>query len=261
MRGLEDSHYTAICLLFSTQEVTMRSPTVNPLQVFSALLLCILPHKAVGNTTDKNVAYGEPQRGVVIFLFILFAILILVLVYLYKRLNRETDGQYTIRQLIYGKGGVRERVQNGVTAIESRLGVRLRPRKAEDIEGGEEDDDREEEEREQERASGKDADSLAEEEQHQDGDSSDDYSSLEGVDLRERRKLHENAEVKVVSEGEKTEEKGECKEEKKQEKDTGGEEKNSETGAAAGGLLADLKDFSGSAIWAEEKKEGDMTPL
>ncbi|XP_036407824.1 protein pxr1 isoform X2 [Megalops cyprinoides] len=237
----------------------MRSPTVNPLQVFSALLLCILPHKAVGGQSDE-VVYGEPQRGIVIFLFILLALLILLLVYLYKRLNRETDGQYTVRQLVYGKGGVRERVQNGVTAIENRLGVRLRPRKAEDIEGGEEDDDREEEERERERASRKDEDSLAEEEQQQDEDSSD-YSSLEGVDLRERKQLQENAEVKVVSEGEKAEEKGECKKEKEEEKGTGGEEKNSETGAAAGGLLADLKDFSGSAIWAEEQKEGDVTLL
>ncbi|KAJ8416479.1 hypothetical protein AAFF_G00357670 [Aldrovandia affinis] len=192
----------------------------------------------------------------VVVLFLFLTLIILALVYTYKRLNRETDGEYTLTRLINGQGGARERVQNAVSVVESRLGIQLRQRKRGDIEGGE--GDEEEEDREQERVSEKNAESLAED--AQDEDSSDDYSSLEGCDLREKKRLQGGSEKSKegnrVSVGKKDEEKVEMTREKKEEKVMEGEE-NCQGGGVGGGLLADLKEFSGSAIWAEEKSAGE----
>lgn len=175
----------------------------------------------------------------VIFLIFLLAILTVALIYLYKKLNRETDGKYTVHELVYGEDGARQRLQNGVQALESLLGIRLWPRKREAAEG--EDVEEQREEREEDRVEvpdieqGHEHDEMSLDKKAEEEDSSDDYSSMEGVDLREKAKLKENME-----EGEKEEE----------EREGGG----AGSGVAAG-LLVDLKQFSGSANWQEEKVE------
>ncbi|KAI1883504.1 hypothetical protein AGOR_G00232190 [Albula goreensis] len=183
------------------------------------------------HSTDTKVTknYAEPKIAVVVLLFIILIVLIVALVYFYRRLNQVSDGEYTIDKLINGKDGARERAGNAVRYIENRFGVRLRPRKRGDVEEGEEEEEREEQEQEQEqeRVSEKDAESQVEDDR-QEEDSSDDYSSLEGCDLRERKKLQEGSEKRKegrrANEDKKEEEKEEIKAQQKEEKETEGEE-------------------------------------
>ncbi|KAG9346965.1 hypothetical protein JZ751_005892 [Albula glossodonta] len=259
-----------------TPEVIMKSSTARSLHVFCLSFLCLLAlHVVTGNKNSETQVrvikdYAEPKIAVVVLLFIMLIVLIVALVYFYRRLNQMSDGEYTIDKLINGKDGARERAGNAVRYIENRFGVRLRPRKRGDVEEGEEEEEREEQEREQEqeRVSEKDAESQVEDDR-QEEDSSDDYSSLEGCDLRERKRLQEGSEKRKegrrANEDKKEEEKEEIKAQQKEEKETEGEESR-EGGGATGGLLADLKEFSGSAIWAEERKsdgenDGDVTEL
>ncbi|XP_048825932.1 myelin transcription factor 1-like protein [Brienomyrus brachyistius] len=185
----------------------------------------------------------------VIFLIFLLVILIVALIYLYKKLNREADGKYTVHELIYGEDGARQRLQSGVQALENFLGIQIWPRKREDADGEDVEEQREEHQEDRvevpdiEKCQEHDAKSLDEKAE----EDSDDYSSMEGVDLQERAKLKENKE-----EGEKEEEEGE-----------GG----GTASGVGGGLLVDLKQFSGSVIWQEEAKTEvtvdscDMTAL
>ncbi|KAG5845039.1 hypothetical protein ANANG_G00134590 [Anguilla anguilla] len=204
---------------------------------------------------DKT-AYSNPSTPIVVFLVFLLIFLILALVYFYKRLNRETDGQYTLTKLV---NEAREHAQNAARPIESRLRGLLRRRTDEDEDeerGREEDDEKES----RERVSLKDAENLSEDEQREEADSSDDYSSMEGFQPQEGEPLQRGSEKgkkgKRASQEKKEEKKTEVAEvtdEKKEEKQAEGE-----GGQAGAGLLADLKEISGSAIWAAEgKNEGD----
>ncbi|XP_023665116.1 uncharacterized protein [Paramormyrops kingsleyae] len=182
---------------------------------------------------------SQSSLTTVILLIFLLAILIVALIYLYKKLNRETDDKYTVHELIYGEDGARQRLQNGVQALESSLGIRIWPRKREEAEG--EDVEEQREEHQEDRVEvpdieqGQEHDETSLDKKAEEEDDSDDYSSMEGVDLREKAKLKENME-----EGENEEE----------EREGGGA-----GSGVGGGLLVDLKQFSGSAIWQEEKVE------
>ncbi|XP_035280658.1 uncharacterized protein si:ch211-119e14.1 [Anguilla anguilla] len=207
-------------------------------------------------TEHKPEEYRNPNTPIVVFLVFLLIFLILALVYFYKRLNRETDGQYTLTKLV---NEAREHAQNAARPIESRLRGLLRRRTDEDEDeerGREEDDEKES----RERVSLKDAENLSEDEQREEADSSDDYSSMEGFQPQEGEPLQRGSEKgkkgKRASQEKKEEKKTEVAEvtdEKKEEKQAEGE-----GGQAGAGLLADLKEISGSAIWAAEgKNEGD----
>lgn len=203
-------------------------------------------------------------RNVLIAFFIL-VFLVCLLVSLYMWLNRKTNGQYTVRQLIYGQDGARDRIMSGVRVLEVRLGRRLWPL------GTDEEAIREEEHKNEpsdvERGSeGRESEGEEEDDEREDGgdDSSDDYSSMGGYDLRERAKLtdekeeireHEEKREENMKEKWESKEDGEC-----DEGAVGGEK------SGGGGLLIDLHQFSGSAIWSEDRSEGvrdkdDVTAL
>ncbi|XP_043099660.1 acidic leucine-rich nuclear phosphoprotein 32 family member B [Puntigrus tetrazona] len=194
--------------------------------------------------TDTSVKDNTP---IVITLFFLWIILVLVLLYFYKKLNADTNGQYTVQRMLFAPGGLRDRLRQGVGVVENRLGVHIWPQQRDDEEniGGHDEEDEEGEEED------KQNDSYTEEgeQQEQDddrNDSSDDYSS---VDLRERAKMQA--------------EKKEEKEERKETEAAGEEDKCQEVkDTEKVELLVDLKPFTGSAIWSEENKDGnDLTAL
>ncbi|XP_056115089.1 30 kDa salivary gland allergen Aed a 3 [Rhinichthys klamathensis goyatoka] len=202
----------------------------------------------------------DSTATVLILLFVLI-ILALALVYFYKRLNVDTNGQYTVQNIVFAPGGLRDRLRQGVGVVENRFGVHIWPQPREDEENI---GDSVEEE-----GGGHDKqnDSYTEGEQQENddggGDSSSDYSS---VDLRERAKTQ--ADEKKSEKNEAEEEKKKQKEEEKEEAAEGeehecGEKKNEEKV----GLLVDLTPFSGSAIWSEPEEDkvgnegNDLTAL
>ncbi|XP_057710126.1 uncharacterized protein si:ch211-119e14.1 [Corythoichthys intestinalis] len=63
-----------------------------------------------------------------VLLFAAFLALLVLLVILYKKLNRETDGKYALRRVVYEEGGLRERARRAAAALGTRLGVRPGPR-------------------------------------------------------------------------------------------------------------------------------------
>ncbi|XP_041723882.1 uncharacterized protein si:ch211-119e14.1 [Coregonus clupeaformis] len=191
----------------------------------------------------------------VLTVFFILVFLVCLLVCLYKWLNRQTNGQYTVRQLVYKEDGARDHIMGWVRILEVRLGRRLWPL-GEDEEAVGEEEDRNEE-RDVERGNeGRESEGEEEGDERECGgdDSSDDYSSMEGCDLRERAKLTHEKEEMREREGkreENMEEKWESKEDgESDERAVGGEE------SRGGGLLIDLNQLSGSAIWSEDRSEG-----
>lgn len=241
-------------LAFRSQpNVPFKCQSKQSFQFYSSLL-------GMDNVYDETTS----TRNVLIAFFIL-VFLVCLLVSLYMWLNRKTNGQYTVRQLIYGQDGARDRIMSGVRVLEVRLGRRLWPL------GTDEEAIREEEHKNEpsdvERGSeGRESEGEEEDDEREDGgdDSSDDYSSMGGYDLRERAKLtdekeeireHEEKREENMKEKWESKEDGEC-----DEGAVGGEK------SGGGGLLIDLHQFSGSAIWSEDRSEGvrdkdDVTAL
>ncbi|XP_024290575.1 nuclear polyadenylated RNA-binding protein 3 [Oncorhynchus tshawytscha] len=214
----------------------------------------------MNNVYDKTTSTRK-----VLIAFFLLVFLVCLLVFLYMWLNRKTNGQYTVRQLVYGQDGARDRIMAGVRVLEVRLGCRLWPL------GADEEAIREEEHKNEERdvergSEGRENEGEEEGEEREDrgDDSSDDYSSMEGCDLRERAKLTgEKEEIR-----EREEEREENMEEKWESKEDGESDEGAVGGekSGGGGLLIDLHQFSGSAIWSEDRSEGgrdkdDVTAL
>lgn len=202
-----------------------------------------------------SVEYKTSPRTVLILFFCLIGLIVL-LIFFYKKLNREANGEYTIRSIVYKEGGVRDRVRGAALALGTRLGVQLWPGSNTD-EDGEEMQEVQDEEGQVEEGSSQGNDSegddqeeeeeeSAEEEKGKGGDT-DDISSLEGSEAGEQASLTDQPEAKGRT-GEKVGD---------------GEGKGEASGGA--GLLIDLKQFSGSAIWSEEEsgeaKESDVTAL
>lgn len=185
--------------------------------------------------------------------WILFSILILLialLIFFYKKLNKKTDGQYTIKRMVYKEGGVRDRVRRAALALGGCLGIQLWPR-SDTNDDGEEMQEVNDEEAQVEDGDSQWADTDNEEEQEEgnmETDRKDGNTSVEGTEAGE--------EAKLVDETEPVEKKGE-----KQEVE--GEEQGKAAASGGPGLLIDLKQFSGSAIWSEEEQGevSDITPL
>lgn len=176
---------------------------------------------------------------IVLILFFLLFGLIAMLVFMYKKLNKETNGEYTIRNMVYKEGGVRDRLRGVALALETRLGVQLWPH-----------DDIEMQEVRDEEAQVKIDDSQAREieekdgkaeEEEEDSDTSDEESHLESSEADEEARLNDEPESEEKEKEDKTEGEG-----------SGGTE-----------LLISLNQFSGSAIWSEEKvgEFSEVTPL
>lgn len=208
----------------------------------------------------------RPADTTVMALSFSLIILIVLLVFFYKKLNREANKKYTIRHMVHKQGGVRDRVRGAVLVVETNLGVQLWPRSEDeeeemdecpecqhsdgDVEAGasqpESDGSQTDREDEQEEDSVDHSGSTQEKE--------GDNSSEEGLETGEEdRLMHNKLEVRVEVEDKNVE---------KQEKEV--KEEGNAKASGGTGLLIDLKQFSGSAIWSEEGGEGqggDMTAL
>lgn len=194
----------------------------------------------------------------VLFLFFFLIALLVLLFLLYKKLNRETNGEYTVHRMVYKEGGVRDRMRAAVLTVEGHLGFQLWPHSDNDIENMDGEDDVE---RQEEDENSQASDSGGEDDQENpENDSTDPSNTSEG-------KGGENSSVEDVEEGEHrrlmvaadvTNETSEDTEKKI-------EENKKVEGGEGTGLLIDLKQFSGSAIWSEEdvgdSKGGDLTAL
>ncbi|XP_051576736.1 nucleolar transcription factor 1-B-like [Myxocyprinus asiaticus] len=204
----------------------------------------------MSDTVDSN------STPTVIALLFIWVILVLALVYLYKRLNADTNGQYTVQRVVFAEGGLRDRLRQGVGSVENRFGLHIWPQPHDEeqkVIRGDDGRDEEEDDNDKQNESHANEDEEQEDDDVKD-DSLDDYSS---VDLREKanlRKEDKKSDAEEVEEKEKQNEAAAGEEDKQ-----GEEEKNEEKV----GLLVDLKPFSGSAIWSEENKDGgnDLTAL
>ncbi|XP_061620598.1 uncharacterized protein si:ch211-119e14.1 [Phyllopteryx taeniolatus] len=62
----------------------------------------------------------------IILLFVIFVGLV-VFIILYRKLNRETNGEYTFRRVVYKQGGLRDRARRATAVLETCLRVQLWP--------------------------------------------------------------------------------------------------------------------------------------
>lgn len=177
-------------------------------------------------------------KVVLILLFCLLS-LITLLIFMYKKLNKESNGEYTIRNMVYKDGGVRDQLRGVALTLGTRFGVELWPG-----------DNLEMQEVRDEEAQVQEGDSQVSEREEKDGkaenkdsNSSDDESNLEDLEAGEAARLTDEPER-----GEKGEEREET---------LGGE------GSGGAELLINLNQFSGSAIWSEEQvgEFSEVTPL
>uniref|UniRef100_A0A3B3YP45 Uncharacterized protein n=1 Tax=Poecilia mexicana TaxID=48701 RepID=A0A3B3YP45_9TELE len=198
----------------------------------------------------------------VVILSLVLLVLVVLLVFFYKKLNKEANNQYTVRNIIYKEGGVRDRVRAAALAVETRLGVQVWPRGHDEEEEMEEIQDEEGavdsgDSQHQSDGSGTDGEDEQEEDsvdhsgstKENEGDDSD----VEGSEAGEEDRLVDNKPEENEEVGGNSEEKQELKVEGKAEASGGT------------GLLIDLKQFSGSAIWSEQNEDesqgGDVTAL
>ncbi|XP_050931547.1 retrotransposon-like protein 1 [Lates calcarifer] len=205
---------------------------------------------------------GSSTKTVLVLFFCLVG-LIFLLIFLYKKLNKEANGEYTIRRMVYKEGGVRDRVRGAALALETRLGVQIWPR-GDSEEDGEEMQEVQDEEGQVEEGGSQGSDSEREDqdedEEEEEGNNGEhcsktegkgddtpaDNTSVEGSEPDEETRLTDKPEAKE-------------EEEKREEKVGEGAGKGEASGGA--GLLIDLKQFSGSAIWSEEGEGKDVTAL
>lgn len=193
---------------------------------------------------------SSSSKVTVAILSVFLLLLLVLLVYLYKKLNQQANGQYTIRRMVYKEGGVRDQVRGVALAVGTRLGIQLW-HSGDSDKSGEEMQDIHDEEGEMERGGSEGSEEEeGEEEQCSDtvsrdsGTSADDSGSEAGEDGR------------LMGQPEETE-----ATEERVEKERGEERKGDAGGSAE--LAIDLKQFSGSAIWSEEQmaEVNDVTQL
>lgn len=189
----------------------------------------------------------EPSNGLVSTLLACLIVLVLVLIFLYKKLKKESNGEYAIRNIVYKEGGVRDRVRGAAMALEARLGVQLWPHG-----DGEDDGEEMRDVRDVEADGGSRSDTEGDEEDHSSSggrrDKTDEGSSLgEEEEEEEDDDDDDDEQAKLMDE---PEEHAEAE---------GTEDKQDRAGGKSGRaeLLIDLNHFSGSAIWSGEQGGAD----
>ncbi|KAJ8410956.1 hypothetical protein AAFF_G00179910 [Aldrovandia affinis] len=142
--------------------------------------------------TSTPVPAGSSASVQIIVIVVILLVLLIVLLVV---LNWWRDHKR------HRVGRVRGCLAARVRAVQSRLGGRLWPGKSGGLGEGEEEEEEEEEEVEKEggegdveQGKGRNAESQEEKREEEEDDSSDDYSSLEGFDLRDRARQREREE-------------------------------------------------------------------
>ncbi|XP_053198939.1 acidic leucine-rich nuclear phosphoprotein 32 family member B [Scomber japonicus] len=197
---------------------------------------------------SDNIDYHTSTKTVLLLLSLL-VVLIALLIFFYKKLNKENNGDYTIRHIVTKEGGLRDQVRGAATFLGTRLGVQRSP--SYNSEQDEEEMQDEEQHSSQHSSQRNDSDDDEQDEEDDEeqpgerkrkgGSTSDDDSSHIGSDLEEEISLMGQSEA------------------------TGGDEDGKGEASAGGGLLINLSQLSGSAIWSDDKgdevKVCDVTAL
>ncbi|XP_038586647.1 uncharacterized protein si:ch211-119e14.1 [Micropterus salmoides] len=207
---------------------------------------------------------SKSSQTVLILSFCLLGLIVL-LIFFYKKLNKEADGEYTVRRMVYKEGGVRDRVRGAALALGTRVGVQLWPHSDVD-EDGEEMQEVQDEEGQVEEGSSEQSDSEEddqeeeeeEEEGEEEGGEEEDNVELVGKTEGNDSDTSENPPNSSLEAGEQTRltDQPEAKGGTGDEKVVDGEGKGEASGGT--GLLIDLKQFSGSAIWSDEGGSKDV---
>ncbi|XP_010902198.1 uncharacterized protein LOC105030186 [Esox lucius] len=165
-----------------------RTSTTSPLPKDTTIL----------TSPSKPVGFNVGSAFIVVIGVIILLLLLLGLIY--KWATRQSDREGSATRLLLG---IRERLRGWVRTLEEHLELSLWPwKRARDEEDGEgeEGGDREEGKMDDGGAGARGAKGGKNCEDEDYGDSSDDYSSLEGVDLRERAKnLEEEAKKEAAA--------------------------------------------------------------
>lgn len=187
----------------------------------------------------------------ILILFLLLLALILLLIFLYKKLNRETNGEYTVRNMVYKEGGARDRLRGAAQALGTRLGVQLWPHG--DVEMQEVRDEEAQLKKEDSQVGEEEEEDGKAGEEEEDSETSDEESHLEGSEADEEARLEPESQEE------------EMEKEKEKEVDMEKEKEREREGEGSGGteVLISINQFSGSAIWSEEQvgDVSEVTPL
>lgn len=186
------------------------------------------------------------STSTVVILFFFLVGLIILLIFLYKKLNQEADGEYTIRRMVYKEGGVRDQVRIAAVALGTCLAVQVWHGGDSD-KGGEEMQEIQDEEEEMERGGSQGSDSEEEEREEEDNEEQCGGTGRKDSDTSDDDTGSEAGETtRLTGQPEKEEDA-----EEKVEKERDGEGKVESSRSAE--LSIDLKQFSGSAIWSEDQ--------
>ncbi|KAG7273430.1 LOW QUALITY PROTEIN: hypothetical protein CRUP_023655 [Coryphaenoides rupestris] len=209
---------------------------------------------------DKETILDDKRtksRTTVVLLFFFLLFLVLLLLFLYRRLNKKTNGQYTVRNMVLGEGGLRDGLAH---AAFTHLGIRLwADRDSVEAERRSDNESEEAEEgeegrrwrrgwgEEEEEGGVEEAPVLKGREGDEEADASVHDDDLVTLQIDELPSASETSKlIVVVATVEEVKKKDEEEEEEEEE-----EEQDQEQQQGAG-LLIDLKKFSGGAMWAEE---------
>ncbi|KAI1887625.1 hypothetical protein AGOR_G00192240 [Albula goreensis] len=170
---------------------------------------------------------------IVVVLLVLVMLIVLFLAIRYRWMDRCRGGV----------GAASGCLAAGVRDIQSRLGIRLWPGKRGEVGGENEDEEEEDDEEEEggqrwgdvELGNGRDVESEKDKREEEEDDSSDDYSSMEGYDLRERARQEEGVGGEGKREGQ---DQGEEKKEEGMSKEETAAEKSEEGGMVECDLTA-----------------------
>lgn len=174
----------------------------------------------------------EPFSWTVFALFLTLACLVILLIFLYKKLKKESDGEYSIRRMVYKKGGVRDQVRGAALALETRLGIQLWPRSDSEDDGQEMQDARDVE------AAGSGAEEDEEQGEEEEGNSNScERESADGGSCEEESEGRAMPMDEPMTHKEKKVE----------------ESEDQQDNVKGTQLLIDLNNLSGSAIWSEEQ--------
>ncbi|XP_029382500.1 glutamic acid-rich protein-like [Echeneis naucrates] len=189
---------------------------------------------------------GKSTRIIIILSFSLLG-LIALLIFFYKKLNRETNGEYTINNMVFKEGGLRDQTRSAVLTLETHLGVQLWPRGDTD-EYGEEMQEVQDNEAQVEEGGSQGSDSEVEDEEGEEEEEEDEEE--EEAQAGGGNRANENTGEKSVLLNQTEVKTNDKKEEEERNVREGGGEGEPSGGA---GLLINLQQFSGSAIWSEDE--------
>lgn len=204
---------------------------------------------------DNGGVHNSVTHTTVLVLCFILVTLLILLFFLYKYLNKEANGKYTVRRVVYRKGGLRDRARGAAVALGNRLGVQLWPKS--DTDEDEENGEDEEEANSEGSSSSSDEDEVDEMKSgstaradNAKGSSGDGSESSSETSSDEEE--HAEARPEPESKAEAAETEGVRGEDVPQNK----------AGETSAPIVINLNQFSGSVVWSgEDNGEGDVTAL